>query len=655
MKALWTPTLILALAIAACGDDGGTTKTDTGLDTIFPDAGDTTPGDTVNPNAVRLLDFELAFGADNKPCRQQPRCLVYLSFSEQKELKMVYTEDGAPVSGVTVKFAVENDPNGLAQPTALAGITEADGIGKIAIKPKRNEVGQFVIKAYVEGGTNPPPAKYFDIVVTPKGTVPLTVIATYGGTRPVSSYSVRLYKQNAQGSPGCGDLNDLYENGTATTARDGVQLSQSAKFPDFDGLATDKTQKYTILAFSLNANQKVQAWVCNATDGVVEDGKSKTVEVAMTDRAPLYVGAYDVISKFDFVSAIPEPYGTYVDYVVSFFQDPTGTLLEIACDLLTGEGETLNSFCDLVFDEVGGELQLTALGEFASDLLNAVITGLARDSIFDTIFTVGGDVADILKEFELRATIQFKKEPDATGKFADGDATENWHTVRVKWTLGANCDPDTEAGCGTIQQNLQQFGYSGGAITGTFGASVAAFYNLTIDQHPLNLRYGALLSFFAERLLIPLIIHGTDTSTWVVDRYEELLGYLLGGGSECLTASTSDATNCPDIGEDVDCCCAKFADSIGQATSAVARACDVIVGTAPSFLRNTLENLDVESGDAFSIGTLEACRMNDTNDDLIIDGFGTIANPCKWNVVLKFGANTTVTIDSKFFATRAEE
>lgn len=661
MKAHWIPTLVTALALGACGDDGGTSKTDTGLTTIFPDVNPDVSPDT-NPNAVRVLEFEQAFGDDQKPCRQQARCSIFISYTEQRPLKVVYTEDGVPVPGITVKFAVENDSAGLAQPSALSGVTDAAGIGQTAIRAKRSEIGQFVIKAYVEGGNNPPAAKYFDVVVTPKGQVPLTVVATYAGTRPVSQYSVRLYKQNAQGAPGCSDLNDLYLNGTANIARDGVNLSQSAKFPDFDNLETEKVQKYTILAFSLNAAQVPQAWVCNAADGQVEWGKSKTVEVVLADRPPLYKGAYDVITKFDFVSAIPEPYRTYVDYVVSFFQDPTGTILLIACDLLTDEGGQLNSFCDLIFDEVNGNLELTALGGFASDLLNAVIDGLAGDSVFGTIFQVGGDVADILKQFELRATFTFKKEPDATGKFAAGDATEDWHTVRVKWTLGANCDPDTEAGCGTIQQNLQQFGYTGGAITGTFGASVANFYDLTIDQHPVSLKYGALLSFFAEKLLVPLIIHGTDTSEWVVDSYDELLGYLVGSGSACLTAQPGTAA-CPNSSADHDCCCRKFADGVGNANStvdggtegAVSAACDVIVGTAPTFLRNALTNLDLDTGDGFTLGTKQACKMFDTNNDLTIDGFGTPGTPCLWNVVIKFGESTQVTIDSKFSASRNDQ
>ncbi|MFO0751048.1 MAG: hypothetical protein U1F43_36045 [Myxococcota bacterium] len=665
MKAFRTPTLVGlagALALAACGDDTTTKPKDTGLDTIFSDATNTTDtSPDANPAAVKTLEFEQAFGDDQKPCRQQPRCSIFISFTEQRTLKMVYSEDGVVTPGQTVKFALENDTANLGHLNTLSGVTDAQGIAQVVAKANSANVGQFVVKAYVDGGTNPPPAKYFDVVVTPKGQVPLTVVATYNGTRPVGTYSVLLYRQNPQGAPGCTDLLALMDQ-TASQSRDNVLLAQSAKFPEFDKLEQDGKQKYTVLAVSKNGNDTVQAWGCNATEAEVEWGKSKTVTVELTDRPPLYKGAYDVISKFDFISAIPEPYRTYVNYVVEFFQDPTGTILKLACDLLTAPGDTLNSFCDLVFDEDGsGNLQLSALGGFVSDLLDAVIQGLLADTVFSKIFQVGGDVADILKEFELRATFTFKKEPDATGKFADGDTTENWHTVKVKWTLGANCDPDTEQGCGVQQFSMSAFQQQ--AVTGSFKAQVANFYDLTIDMHPLNLKYGALISYFMEAFLIPLVVNNPT-----VNSYEDLLGYLVGSGAACLNPGIDDGSCPTNSNADTNCCCNKFADGVGSVTGntknngavdsgtegAVAAACDVIIKTAPTFLRTTLTNLDLSSGDTFNIGTKQACKMSDGNEDLIIDGFGSQSAPCLWNVLLKFGS-TEVTIDSKFWGKRTEE
>ena len=418
-KTALTALSMLALGLFACGDDTNGTPAPK-PDAVFPDviASDSTlpPTDTSNPAAVRRLDFDLAFGDDQVPCRGTARCTISVSYTERRTLKVVYTEDGQPKSGQVVKFALENDADGVGFLNTLSSVTDELGIGQVETKAKEARVGQFVVKAYIDNSNLPP--LYFDVVVTPKGQVPLTVIGTYGGSRPVGNYNVRLYRQNAAGAPTCANLLDLYENGTAAQARDNIQLTQTAKFPEFDGLEQDGTQRYTILAFALNATQAIQAWGCEDQDGVVEWGKARTVNVELVDRPPLYAGAYNITSRFDFISAIPQPYRKWVEYVVGFFQSPAGTVLELACDLLTSEGEDLNSICDLVFDAApNGDLVLSTVGGYVSDLIDSIIEGVAQGSVFGTIFQVGGDVADILKAFEINATLTFKSEPDATGKW----------------------------------------------------------------------------------------------------------------------------------------------------------------------------------------------------------------------------------------------
>ncbi len=653
-------TLILTVgstALIACGDDdsGGS---DTGLDTSFQDIEtvdvDTTQ-DTTNPNAVKKLDFEAAFGDDQAPCRQTDRCTVYISFTERRSLNVVYTEDGVPKAGQVVKFALESDPDGLGFLNTLSAVTTPQGVASAETKAKLQQIGQFAVKAWIDNSNLPP--LYFDVVVTPKGQVPLTVVGGYQGTRPVGSYNVRLYRQDNGGAPNCDDIMNLVDNETAAQARDNILLAQSAKFPDFDALEQDGTQRFTILAMSENANGAIQAWGCcdgvndtacvdaqgnPAWDGQVVWGQSKTVPLQLTDRPPQYAGAYNITSRFDFVSAIPEPYRTWVNYIVGFFQSPSGTLLQLACDLLTGEGEDLNSFCDLVFDQQpNGDLTLTTLGGFASDLIDAIIEGLAQDSTFGTIFQVGGDVADILKAFEIQATLQFNKEPNAEGVWEAGDTSENWHTVTVKWTLGANCDPVTDAGCGVMQFSTSAFQQQ--AITGTFAASVANDFDLTIEQHSLNLNYGALVSYFLEQFLIPLV-----TGEPLVDSYEELIGYLVGGGVECLQPTASGLD-----------CCGTFADNTGNEDGqlsgaqegAINAACSTIAQAGPAFLRSSLTGLDQGTGNAFKLGTLTPCRLSDFNEDLVIDGVGTQAQPCVWNVQI---GNSSETFDAIFWGARAE-
>jgi len=506
------------------------------------------------------------------------------------------------------------------------------------------------VKASIDGLDLAP--LYFDVVISPKGLVPLTVVANYTGNRPVGAFDVRLYRQDQAGLPDCSDLMNLYQAQTATTARTNIPLAQSAKFPDFDGLESDGVQHYTILVFSINPQQAIQAWGCDDVAGEVSWESANTVLVEMVDRPPLYAGAYDITSRFDFVSAIPEPYRTWVNYVVGFFQSPTGTVIDLACDLtgsgtdVCASGGQITGFCGYLYTCSGGQRVNGPLHGFVTQILDSIITGLLADTAFGTILQAGGDIADILKAFELKATLVFHTEPDHEGRWYEDDTSESWHTVVVKWTLGANCDPDTEAGCG-----VRQFGtnvFQDELITGSFTASVADYWDLTIDRHPLNLRYGALLNYFLEKFLIPVIIGGGTIDATNVNSYEDLLGYFVGGGEACLAPSAP-----------LDCC-GKFADSAGNnngvvdgsAEPAYRAACDVLLQAGPTFLRNALLNLDLSTGTTFEIGTLGTCRLSDFNNDMIVDGIGSQSQPCTWDVRLNVGAGTS--FDAIFWGARAE-
>lgn len=624
-------TLLIALsafglALGACGDDtaGGT---DTGLDAIFPDIvggdGVNPPSDTTNPQAVLRLEFEQAFGDDQLPCRNTERCTISLSFNERRTLQVLYTEDGMPTAGRVVKYAIELDEDNVGAVNTLSSVTGEDGIADVEARNQGGRVGQYVLKASIDDSSVPP--LYFDIVVTPKGQVPLTVGASYAGTRPVSNFAVNLYRKNAAGAPNCDDLGALLRDGTASQASPVISLAQTFKFTTFDNLEEDGTQSYTILVTSKNQANAIQAWGCDDENGVVKWVEPTTVVVPMTDRPPVYGGDYDITSRFDFISAIPEPYRTWVNYVVGFFQDPVGTVVVLACDLFNG----LESFCDLATG---------AAGAFITDLLNDIIMGLAQGSVFGDIFQVGGDVADLLKAFDISATLSFNAEPNEVGEWEAGDTHEVWREVKVKWSLGANCDPVTEENCGLRTFGLTELG--GGAVEGSFPASVANDFDLTIGMHSLNLRYGALINYFMEGVLIPLLVGEPSVAS-----YDDLLGYLVGGGATCLEPGQPKS------------CCGEFADSVASSGSATANvvetACTTLSNSLPGFLRNTIEGLVLGTNDSFRIGTQSSCRMVDFNNDLCVDGIGAAANPCVWDVQLNFGGGSSTTIDAVFWGARS--
>jgi hypothetical protein len=619
---------LLALAVSgsalvACGDDV-TTSPGPAPDTFFPDAG----SDVTTPTAVRKLEFETpnGFGDDQVPCLNQARCTVSISFAERRTIKLKYTEDGQPVAGQSVNFEIVagSDRENIGFISARTATTDAQGIAAIETKAREGRVGQFAVRAFINGL----PDRFFDVVVTPKGQVPLTVIGSYQGTRAVGTYDVLLYSQ-ANNAPACTNLLDLYENQTARYSRTNILLSQTAKFPEFDNLERDGQQKYTVLAIAKNQGGAVIAWGCNDKDALVKWTTPTTVQVNLVDRPPLYAGTYEITSFFDFVSGIPEPYRAYVRAVIDIFENPLDGLITLVCTIITQDGET-NDFCDVVADPT------SVVANAIKDVLNQILVGFLPPSILE-IFQTGADVGKLLEKFEVSEVLVISSEPDAFGNFAAGAISHTWAGMRFRWRLNQGCPPESTT-CGVTQLSFQQLGVDG--IRGAASGAAIDTWNLRIDKHSVNLKYGLLLSAMLEKVVFPLVTDSRETQN-PIDSYEELLGMLFGGGAECLTAATT--------------CCESFSMRVSDSSSlrSAARAgCDAVVSLVPTTLRQLLGGLELNSEEAFTLATKPTCAVDDVDSDMVVDTLGTNTNHCLWDAQLQFGSGEPTTLGATFFGVR---
>lgn len=655
-----TSLLIVALGfgfaslVGACGDEtiNGTNQDigagfpDTGLgDAVADDTGTPTPDPGPITAAVRRLEFVMAVGDDNVSCDGTNRCSIFLSYNEERSLQVKYTGDGKGLVGQQVFFSVEDDPNQLAKLSSFSAITDAEGISTVGVQPLVQQLGSFSIKADV--GDAEVPAIYFDIVITPKGIVPLTVVGKYAGSNSVTNYTVRLFAQG-NGQPSCADLDYLYNDATASQQGPQTSITQTVKFAQFPNLEADVTQTYTVFAFSTNPQNAVVAWGCNDVDGVVQWGAAKTVTINLNDRPPLYAGSYELHSRFDFVSALPESVQPWVRAVLDIFQSPVGGILKLTCQL---GGTALADFCGVVFnDPVNPSLDnLSFTGDIVVNIINTIVEYVAADSVWGDILAGGSDVSEMIQNFQIDGVITFKEEPDAAGMWTAAQTTESWTTVYIKWSVGANCDPFSEPGCGTQKFSLNAIDQQD-AVGGSFTASVANTWDLTIDDHPLNLKYGALLNYIIKTWMLPLLTGTADPGVPKIDDYETFIQTLL-AGKDCIDPQWI-ADN-PGI-----TCCKKFANDVaaqgGQiAIGAVETACDTLSSLAPTFLEDQLVGLDTDTGDAFVIGTAEPCKFYDAEKDWVVDGFGKVEKPCMWKVKLDvFGVTTE--IDSDFYATKLD-
>ncbi len=227
-------------------------------------------------------------------------------------------------------------------------------------------------------------------------------------------------------------------------------------------------------------------------------------------------------------------------------------------------------------------------------------------------------------------------EPDPAGLISEQFTKETWHTIRFRWRFD-QCPPDDDT-CGWQSYSLAALvELDPNLLVGSFSGKVENLTELTIDPHPLNLRYGALLNFVLEKVVLPLI----SPAECPIDTYEDFIANLVGGNC-CFKEAGGAAT-----------CCENFGDSIGNTVGSIAETgCNALIPLASGFLRSTLNDLDSTFGDSLQISTKEPCKMftGTGAESFTITELGRPATPCFWHIDI----GSSVSVDAEFYGVRGQ-
>ena len=647
----------LLLAFGGCTDSdtggpvGGPSLPDAGTafgDTKAPDDPDTT---VKPPQGGEKLDFKLAQGDDGKPCKGVDRCALFTSFNNTRVLEVVATRNGQPAGDLEISWEITKNKNNSLSLQTKTSFTGSNGQTQNTAKTSEQEF-QYEVKAFIKGSEAKP--LFFDVVVTTKGQVPLIVSYTYGGARTFQAVTTYLFKhESPQKALKCAGL-DPGDLPSADVAGPPKGLQQSAAFSSLPGLTEEGTQAYTIVGLGSDQSKPPVVWGCNENVTVTSTG-SQNVVIPLSDLPPKWKGAYEVTTKFDIVSALPDNVEQVVDTILGFFLDPSGQLLVLVCTFGADLG-VVGDLCDFIFQDPSNpcleDACFETAGIAAKNIINNLLSDLLEDNVGGTILETGQDIAKILTELELQATFTFHAEPRADGTFdmvqEDNKpwTAEEWHSISYRWTLGLNCPPNDD-NCGKHTFPISAF--QGGTVTGAFSGKVEYVGNdffLHVDKHPLNIKYGALLDYIIQKQLLPLIT-GDGSSGVKVDTYEEFLKTLL-GGAECLTW---------EIDPSVDkTCCEQFAaDLAGSTTSLTAdiaeAACSAGIPVVSEQLSKLLTDLDVDTDEGgFTLETSVGCQCYDHDSNQSIDTWGALDKPCHWSTKLSVGDP----IENDFWATEQQ-
>ena len=690
-------TLLLALAACGGGSSGGTGSPDV---PVAPDAGGATdvaspapdtagPGvDIPLPQAFRRLLFLDQTGDNGLPCATECTKWVRAISSVPLGVRFESSSDGAsgwqPAAGIAVQFEIRGETQAQAQLEVGDGttgflVTGANGEATVALRVLAVDLpAQFAVQVTARDLPEVTPL-FFTIVIDKTDGPPLTVLPEYVGAQPVAGVVVRLFQQPADAAHPrgyiadglrCTDLEPFVRAGDdvhmppASIRSSEVAYPQSVVFhgANFVGLEADGEQMFTVLAIGKDRDGTDRVLGCDDRNALLHAGQSTNVPVTMLDLPPRLAGTYDVKSEFDLISALPPSVSGVVYDIIGFFESPTTELLELLCEL-GGDVAVLGDLCDALFTAGDPSQPPSFTGQIMVAILDAVIAGLAADTPWGGVLSGGAELGQILENLTFLSRVTFAVEPDAEGRVAASDVHEEWTSLRYRWTLGmtpaCTADPD----CG-----WNEFSFSAIAlevVEAAFGASWNTseldghepYTLLTIDEHPVNIRYGALLDYLFRKVILPRLAGGEPPDGLpVVDEYEELLKVIL-AGRECLLDEASP---------DGDTCCHAFAqrlvDEGGEVAANVAEnACEVLINFGAQYLENLLLGLDFETGqpgadNAFVIGTPAGtpCVTFDHDNDRKTDSLGKADAKCSWLTTLHLDINggTEITIDADFVGTR---
>ncbi|HON24547.1 MAG TPA: hypothetical protein PLJ73_01365 [Myxococcota bacterium] len=558
-----------------------------------------------------------------------------VALNAKRDVRAVVSACGVGQEDVGVVFEVIDESyEGACRLDSSYNYSIMDGLVYVPVQGGGRN-GSCVIQACLDDGET---CLIFNVAVRNKDPDPLVVeIKQYSGQYAMlDTAKVKLFK----GGGACENIPP-----TATTSSSEFpMLSGQARWKKLPGLEQELVQTYSILAecwIGSDMDKRVRAMGCK-DDVTVEYGGSRYVEIDCTDIMPSIKGSYELSSTFDLVSGLPPQVAKVVNVIIGFFQSPTGQILLLMCHPDFG-GVMGGDFCGWIFADTQDPKigEWGTIGGVVTGIIDAHLMGLLQrycpgddPELCTNIFKGAGDVGTILKKFRLKSTMTCSQDADKNGLLPMGVCHENWHTVVLKWTLGLDCenspDPDT---CGEIGLNMTSIDGVDEAVYADIEAQIITAkpgYKLAISKHPLNLKYGALVNFAIEKILLPQLFGDGRDGLAAVDSYEDLI-YALLAGRACINSGT---------------CCDVFAESVLDKTGdfggfltkgLISGACDALATAGATYLRNTLLGLDTTS--RFLIGTPldDPCQLHDHDNNMKFDALGSKTKPCNWDASLDVG------------------
>ena len=473
LRALLALTLLLGAFVAGCDDD--VTKNQFspsdlgGADFVPPESDATDDTRRPLPDTPGFEDCCLLIRAGAVDSYQ-----VHIGRRISLGAILYSRESGNPIEGERITWSLDGD--GSSTLSSTESITSADGLAEVEFIAG-DILGNFTVTAdYPEARET---SFSVDVVQLPNGDLQVNVINSAANILEVAPYDVYVYP---------GDFLRCRHMAPLSMPSEYIELKQAAATGDqvlFEGLLSE--DDYVVAGVAYDENGKVIAKAC--VEGITIPNMGVEELDLVFQLIPLNpVGTYRVRAYFDFGDALASagPFGETLVMIFEGFNNP-GRLIY---DGIFAVFELfIPSFFCSALDGLAG---LTGLDAQLQDAISGAILGT---SFGCTVVRAGCNVRDTVRNLQVLSTVYLSKLGANFGVFGSTSFTG----LILSWNGN-----DLVLANDVLQSDLQ-------LLSGDWEGSVVGYDRLLIQNHPVDLRYGELIVYIINQVILPSIAGGATS------------------------------------------------------------------------------------------------------------------------------------------------
>jgi hypothetical protein len=516
-------------------DEDGNDRDNLPIDDDVPGDGDGDgDGDEPEPEVIPDPVHTIGYAGDSP---------ITLYYGESATLNFTLNddEDRAVSSGI---IALSQSGTG-GQVVASQLTTAANGTASVQFNAN-SVTGQVIIEATSEYAATPVQVTV-DVRQNPYGSLALTVNSN---TRiPVSRADAIIYTGTAETVPTC---ETLFSSEVLPTATYAAAFSSVPGTQTYAQVATGS--RVTILATGYNANDVLIANACSDT-WIINGGLTTNATLNLIQFDTILDGDYDVLMHMSMGGLLPEPYETYLNTVTYAISDPAGYAIYQAMRALDGDCNGATSFTcwedngvygPASFEDVSSNSGTFMMWDLATMYLDSTLYNQFGQTYVD-ITTIGGDIRNIVSDFEVGARFEMTAIPEEETAYA---INEQWNDLVFEWGYGCPVD---DLGCSRRPVQLQDTDYA--PVDSTYNAAATHVpdgdkterFFVRTDPHNMVLKYGAVILIALNEVVFPNLPGdmGVDSDMDGDTDLEDVMSNLI--DCDAVAESLADATGLPEM------------------------------------------------------------------------------------------------------------